>query len=44
MNIINYYYDKTRNIISQVDFSTQNFDYMNWLVLESIKSVYFIVK
>lgn len=42
MNIINYYYDKTSNIISQVDFSTQNFDYMNWLVLESIKSVYLL--
>lgn len=42
MNIINFYYDKTCKTISQIELLAKDFDYMNWLVLESVKSIYLL--
>lgn len=42
MDIIKFYYNKTRDIILQVSLTAKNFDYMNWLVLESLESVYLL--
>lgn len=42
MNIVNFYYNKTRDIISKINLTALNFDYMNWLVLDSIKSVFLL--